>query len=124
MAAIIDRRRAPILMLCITLAIIGCNSSAATHELIGQAHSKDSADRVKAVRALGKRAADADKVVPVLIELLRDDDAFVRRDAAHALGQIGSAARSAEPALLTATRDRNVHVRQAAAEAVQKVKSG
>src|SRR5438067_1603495 len=93
-----DRLRKFMTMLagCFLLAGMGCGRSASTNELIAQARSNESADRVKAVRALGKRSADAEKVVPVLVERLQDVDAFVRRDAAHALGQIGPAARSAE----------------------------
>lgn len=130
MAAITDKTRRCLRALAamsiagIVLANIGCGRSASTNELIAQARSNDSADRVKAVRALGNRVREADKVVPVLVERLQDEDAFVRRDAANALGQIGSAARSAESALVAATHDRNAHVRQAATDAVQKVRAG
>jgi len=114
----------PALAACSVLGVVGCGRSATTDELIAQARSNESAERVKAVRALGKRDSEADKVEPVLVERLRDEDAFVRRDAARALGEHGAAARSAESALLAATRDRNAHVRQAATEAVQKVRTG
>ena len=105
---------------CVSFTISGCGGSS-TNELIEQSHSKNSADRSRAARVLGERASEADASVPVLAELLKDEDAFVRRDAARALGQFGSAARSSEASLQKATNDRNAHVRQSAQEALQKV---
>jgi HEAT repeat protein len=107
----------------VALGFGGCGGAVSTGDLMGQSRSRDSADRAKAVRALGERAAEADAVVPVLIEALKDENAFVRRDAALALGRIGPAARPAAPALEAATRDRNAHVRRAASDALQKVKA-
>jgi HEAT repeat protein len=104
----------------LALVLCGCGGKS-TAELIDLAKSKDSADRARAVGALGKRGAEADAAVPVLAEALKDEDAFVRRDAARSLGQIGPAASAAVPALRVATRDKNQHVRQAAAEALRKV---
>jgi hypothetical protein len=106
------------------LALGGCGGGKSTGELLELAKSKDSADRVRAVRALSERGAEAEVVVPVLTEALKDEDAFVRRDAARGLGQIGPAAAAAVPALQTASRDKNQHVRQAAADALQKVAPG
>ena len=117
-----DQLRCFVLMMVagLSLGLSACGR-ASTTDLIGQAHSADSSDRARAVKALGERPKEADKVVPVLIELLKDEDAFVRRDAALALGQLGPKAQSAATALRAATRDRNAHVRRAAAEAVRKV---
>jgi HEAT repeat protein len=106
------------------LALSGCGGKKSTGELLELAKSKDSADRVRAVRALGERGAEAEVVVPVLAEALKDEDAFVRRDAARGLGQIGPAASAAVPALQTASRDKNQHVRQAATDAIQKIAPG
>jgi HEAT repeat protein len=110
------------LVATLVLALGGCAGSTPTSELIEMAKSKDSATRVRAVRALGERgAAEADTVVPVLAAALQDENSFVRRDAASALGQIGPPASSAVPALRSATRDKNQHVRLAAADALRKV---
>lgn len=111
----------PALAGCAALALAGCGGGPPTGELIGQARAKDSADRTRAVRALGDRGGEAEAVVPTLVEALKDRDAFVRRDAAQALGRLGPAARPAAPALRTATRDRNAHVRRAAADALKVV---
>jgi HEAT repeat protein len=122
-----DRSRLPgraLLLAFFALALSGCGGGKSTGELLELAKSKDSADRARAVRALGERAAEAEIVVPVLTEALKDEDAFVRRDAARGLGQIGPAASTAVPALQTASRDKNQHVRQAATDAIQKIAPG
>jgi HEAT repeat protein len=110
----------PPLVAGLALAVGGCGGKS-TGEWIDLAKSKDSADRARAVGALGKRGAEADAVVPVLTQALKDEDAFVRRDAAKSLAQIGPAGSAAVPALWAATRDKNQHVRQAAVEALRKI---
>jgi len=66
----------------------------------------DPLTRLKAVRTLPERKADAAQVVPALIEALKDEDAEVRRGAAFGLGSFGEQARDATPALRAALRDR------------------
>jgi HEAT repeat protein len=110
-----------LLVIGLVLNLTGCGGSKSTSELMELAKSKDSADRIRAIQGLGTRAADADAVVPVLADAMKDEDPFVRRDAARGLGQIGPAASAAIPALRTATRDKNPHVRQAATDALRKV---
>jgi len=109
-----------ILSLTVIVALSGCGAKP-TNELVELTKSRDSSDRVRAVRALGERGAESDVVVPALTEALKDEDAFVRRDAARGLGQIGPTASTAVPALRTASRDKNQHVRQAAADAIRKI---
>jgi HEAT repeat protein len=70
---------------------------------------------------VGQRKADAEIVVPALMEALKDSDAFVRREAANSLGRIGPNAKRAVPALLVATQDRQPKVRQAATQALQQI---
>jgi|SRR5579871_2616065 len=111
-------RQIPLIVAC--LLLVGCNEKP-TDELLEQLRDKDSAQRLRAVKALGEKRSDADKVVPALAQVLKDNDAFVRRYAARSLGQFGSAASSEIPALQVAARDRNHHVRQAATEALRKV---
>jgi HEAT repeat protein len=102
------------------LLAAGCGGKP-TAEWVAQLRDKDSAQRLRAVKALGEKRAEADVVVPALAQALKDEDAFVRRAAAQALGRIGPAASSAVPALRVAAQDRNHHVRQAGKEAIQKV---
>ena len=72
-------------------------------------------------QAAQRLAAERTGHTPALIDLLRDEDVFVRRDAAIALGKLGPKAQPASGALATAARDRNGHVRKAAAEALGKL---
>ncbi|MCW5797923.1 MAG: hypothetical protein LZF60_230034 [Nitrospira sp.] len=60
------------------------------------------------------------RVVPTLIELLKDDDPSTRIVAAEQLGQVGPAARSAVPQLLSqATQDGSQHANTTAAIALK-----
>ena len=110
------------MLLLAGLAILspGCGGKS-TGQWVAQLRSRDAAERLHAVKALGEKRGDADVVVPALAETLKDEDAFVRRDAAEALGKIGAGARSAVPALLTATQDRNLGVRKEAARALNRI---
>lgn len=60
-------------------------------------------------------------VVPLLVELLKDDDASVRASAAQALPRFGAEARAALPALRAAAKDEDSGVRQAATEALNEL---
>ena len=111
-------RRRLLLGACILLA--GCGGKP-TAEWLAELKGKDSAQRLRAIKALGGRRSEAATVVPALAQALEDDDAFVRRDAARALGRIGPPAAPAVPALRVAAQDRNQPVRQAATEALRKV---
>jgi len=69
--------------------------------------------------AYGSR--DSAKVVPVLIEHLKEGEPWNRRDAARALAEMGHSARSAVPALRQALNDPDEDVRKLAEEALGKV---
>jgi HEAT repeat protein len=92
-----------------------------TAELVGQLKEKESAQRLRAIKELENRGADAGVVVPALAECLQDADPFVRRDAAEALGHFGMDGKAASPALVVALQDKTPKVRTAAAEALKKV---
>jgi HEAT repeat protein len=111
---------APLLLPGLAVLLPGC-AGKSTGEWVAQLRSRDSADRLHAVKALAGRSGEAAAVVPALGEALRDEDAFVRRDAAEALTSFGAAARPAVPALLAATQDRNAGVRKAAAKALGRI---
>jgi vesicle coat complex subunit len=102
------------------LLLVGCDSKP-TSAWIAQLQSKDSADRLHAIKALERKKSDAGTIVPALTQALEDEDAFVRRDAAKALGKFGREARSALPTLTRLLRDQNAGVRKAAEEAVKKI---
>ena len=60
----------------------------------------------------------AKAAVPALINVLVDEDGFVRRNAVYALGEIGE---PAVPALIKALRDEAELVRSNAAEALHRI---
>jgi HEAT repeats len=69
--------------------------------------------------------SEVEQVLPMLTELLRDDDARVAANAARILGQMGSRARPAVPALLAAVHHhKDVRVRRAAAYALDSDRIG
>jgi hypothetical protein len=59
--------------------------------------------------------------MPVLKDLLMDEDPEVRAFAANGLGLIGLAAKDVVPSLLECLEDKNQEVRGAAAEALRKI---
>jgi HEAT repeat protein len=103
--------------------LAGCGGKR-TADWVEQLQSKDSAQRLRAIKALEKRRLEAATIVPAMTPLLSDEDSFVRRDAARALGAFGAQGRPALPALLALLRDRNAGVRKAAAAAVEGIDPG
>jgi HEAT repeat protein len=109
-----------VLLLCL-LAGVGCARKKSTDELIADLKSPEERERTAAVRLLPQRTGDAARIVPALIEALKDKDGEVRRDAALGLGSFGDQARDAIPALQAAQRDRDARVRKAAAVALSRI---
>ena len=76
--------------------------------------------------AMVRIAPEDDKIaataVPLLVEALKREEAFVRFEAARTLGLIGPRARAAIPALEAAQKDAPEHVGQAIAEALKEIK--
>src|SRR5262249_35813097 len=68
---------------------------------------RDAALRKQAAAGLARRAREA---VPLLLPLLKDPAAEVRRETATLLGQLGSQAEAAIPALAARLRDRDPQV--------------
>ena len=108
------------LILCLAV-VMGCGKEKTTADWITQLHDKDSARRLEAVKELEKRETELEAVVPALIEALKDENSYVRRDSATALGNLGSGAASAISALRVAQQDRERSVRKAASDALQKI---
>jgi HEAT repeat protein len=77
--------------------------------------------RRQAIRELGVRTGEAERVVPALAETLRDDNPYVRHDSATALAKFGPEARAAASRLTAALKDKDPSVRRAAEAALKKV---
>ncbi len=109
------------LILMGSLAFAGCSKGPSTDELIEDLSSPDDADRIKATRWLQHRQGDAAKVVPALIEKLKDVDVDVRWSAAIGLGYFGAEAEQALPALEEAKHDHDARVREGARVAISRI---
>ncbi len=104
---------------CLLLCAAGCGKS--TADLAAQAKADEAAKRLQAIHALQERMNEKEAVLPVLIEALKDENVYVRRDAAKALGQFGAEAGEAVPALRERLRDKEPSVRKAAAAALKQI---
>jgi HEAT repeat protein len=111
-----------IVLLLFFLACGGCGKKKSTDELISDLKSSQEGDRIKAVRLLPDRKGDAAKVIPAMIESLKDKEGDVRWSAAIGLGYFGEPAKDAIPALQTAAqKDRDARVREAAGVALSRI---
>ena len=102
------------------LACVGCGQKS-TDQLIGDLKSSQERDQIIAVRLLPQRKGDAAKVVPALIEALKDKSDGVRQSAAIGLGYFGDQAKDALPALEAARADSDVRVREAVNVALHRI---
>ena len=108
------------LLVCI-LACVGCGKNKSTSEMLEDLKSPKERERIIAVRTLPQRKGEAERVVPALIEALKDRNGDVRWSAAIGLGSLGESAEEAIPALQAAHRDRDVRVREAAGVALSRI---
>ena len=108
-----------VLLLCL-LACGGCGQKS-TDELITDLKSSQEREQTIAVRLLPQRKGDAAKVVPALIEALKDKSDGVRQSAAIGLGYFGDHAKDAIPALQAARADPDVRVREAVNVALNRI---
>jgi HEAT repeat protein len=115
------RTRICVVMFLGLLALAGCSSGQSTDDLIDDLSSADEGDRIKAVRWLQQRKGDASKVVPALIESLKDPQGDIRWSAAIGLGYFGSDAEEGIPALEEAKGDKDARVREAARVAISRI---
>jgi HEAT repeat protein len=109
-----------LLVVCLA-ACAGCGQKKSTDELLKDLNSSQEKDQIIAVRLLPQRKADAVKVVPGLIEALKNNHSDVRWSAAIGLGSLGDKARDAIPALQEAESDRDARVREAARVALSRI---
>jgi HEAT repeat protein len=103
------------------LICAGCGKTKSTDELIVDLKSDQERDRIIAVRLLPQQKADAAKIVPAMIECLKDKQGDVRLSAAIGLGSFGEEAMLAVPELQAAEDDRDARVRRAAGVALSRI---
>jgi HEAT repeat protein len=111
-------------LLLFGLLACGCGKSKSNDELLGDVKSSHDKDRLVAVRLLAQRKDDAARVVPALIQSLKDHEGDIRWSAAIGLGGFGEQAREAIPALQAAQRDSDARVREAAGVALSRIDPG
>jgi HEAT repeat protein len=99
----------------------GCGKTKSTDELIADLKSGQERDRIIAIRLLPQRTGDAAKIVPVMIECLKDKQGDVRLSAAIGLGSFGEEAKGAIPELQATENDRDARVRRAAGVALSRI---
>jgi HEAT repeat protein len=109
------------LVLLVCWLACGCGQKQSTDQLIEDLKSSEERKRLIAVRLLPQRKGDAAKVVPALIEALKDKEGDIRWSAAIGLGSFGEQARDAIPALQSAQSDRDARVREAARVALSRI---
>ena len=114
------RRRTSLFLFFCFLGCGGCGKKS-TDELIRDLNSPLEKDRITAVRLLPERTADAERIVPGLIESLKDKEGDIRWSAAIGLGRVGELAKDAIPALQAAQHDRDARVREAAGVALSRI---
>jgi HEAT repeat protein len=109
-----------LLVLCV-LACAGCSKTKSTDELLQDLKSRQERDRIIAVRLLPQRKEDAARIVPALVEALKDKGNDIRLSAAIGLGYFGEQAREAIPGLQAAQRDSDARVREAAGRSLSRI---
>jgi len=77
--------------------------------------------RQKAVRSLGNAGAVDDRILPLLIEALKDRVALVRLEAVEAIEKMGQAGNEALPALKMLLKDPDPKVRDQAIKAAKQL---
>ena len=115
------RARACFIMLVCLLGCGGCSKKKSTDQLLDDLKSSEERDRIIAVRLLPERKGDAARIVPALIDALKDKDGDIRWSAAIGLGYFGEQAKDAIPALQAARSDRDARVREAAGVALSRI---
>jgi len=107
------------LVTSMALLVVGCGRS--TDEWLQQIRSPDVLKRRQAIRELGSRNGDTERIVSALTEALQDESGYVRRDAATTLGRFGPLAKAAVPGLAKLLKEKDLGVRKAAEAALQKI---
>jgi HEAT repeat protein len=104
----------------LALFTLGCGPRS-TDYWLQQLKDPDVVKRRQAIRELGSRTAEAERVVPSLVEALRDENEYVRHDSATVLANFGADAQPAVAALVAALGDKDRNVRRAAEATLKKI---
>jgi HEAT repeat protein len=115
------RVRASLITIACLLACGGCGKKKSTDQLLEDLKSSQVKDRLIAVRLLPQRKGEAEKVVPALIDALRDSEDDIRLSAAIGLGYFGEEAKAAIPRLQAVQRDEDARVREAVSVALSRI---
>jgi HEAT repeat protein len=115
------RVRTRLVLLLGLLVCGGCGQKKSTDELLQDLKGAQERDRLIAVRLLPLRKEEAARIVPALIEAVKNKAVDVRLSAAIGLGTFGEEAKDAIPALQAAQSDRDARVRQAAGIALSRI---
>ncbi len=115
------RMRTRFVLLLSLLVCGGCGKEKSTDELLDDLKGAQERDRLIAVRLLPLRKEEAARIVPALIEAVKNKAVDVRLSAAIGLGTFGEQAKDAIPALQAAQRDRDARVREAAGVALSRI---
>jgi HEAT repeat protein len=110
-----------LLIMSMALLLAGCRGSQSTDDWLLQLKDPEVVKRRQAIRELGVRRTDAERVAPSIAAALQDENGYVRHDAALTLGKLGPAAKMAVPALVAALRDKERGVRKAAGQALKRI---
>jgi HEAT repeat protein len=109
-------------LVMVVLLCAGCHKEKSTDELIADLKSPQAKDRIVAVRLLEQKKGDPAKVVPALMEALKDSEDDVRWGAANGLGYYGDQAKDAIAALQhMQLHDPDARVRNAARRALARI---
>lgn len=115
------RVRTRFVVLLSLLTCVGCGYKRSTDQLISDLKAPNEKEQVTAVRLLPRRKGDAAKVIPALIEALKDKSDNVRQSAVIGLGSFGAEAKDAIPALEAMQRDPDHRIREAVAVALFRI---
>jgi HEAT repeat protein len=107
-------------IMSVLLMAVGC-AAPSTDDWLRQLNDPDAVKQRQAIRELGARPEEAERVVPALCEALRGENGYVRHDAATTLGKFGAEACAAVQPLLKALTDKEHRVRTAAGAALKKI---
>jgi HEAT repeat protein len=115
-------RAIPWALLFCLLACAGCGrKEKPTSELITDLKSGQGHDKLSAARTLAERDEDPAKIIPSLIEALKDKSINVRKSSIIALGAYGERAKEAIPALQARQKDSDIRIREAANVALSRI---
>lgn len=103
----------------LTLKFAGAPSNKYLEEVISLSKSNISAVKIEAIKAIGKISTDKGKVMPILLECLKDTNQNILFATFEALGRLGTSAKEALPEVTNIIRtSKNYRIRRAATDVI------